>query len=154
MKRCPDCGVEKPLDEFGPDRTRRDGRAGYCRPCKRAQARVDNAKRRDAIRAWERDHSTPCVDCGKLTSGGYRTANAKQPATVRCADCEQARKHAEARERVARWLRMRASGMNNRVIAKAEGVTDQAVADALQRSSVARFPGLEWQPSPHFRVQI
>jgi hypothetical protein len=32
-KRCPDCGNDKPLDEFVTDRRRRDGRGTYCRLC-------------------------------------------------------------------------------------------------------------------------
>ena len=33
MKRCPDCGVLKPLDLFPRNRTRRDGRQAYCKEC-------------------------------------------------------------------------------------------------------------------------
>jgi hypothetical protein len=33
MKRCRDCGLEKPTLEFAPDRRRRDGLTSYCREC-------------------------------------------------------------------------------------------------------------------------
>ena len=34
MKTCTKCGEEKPLDEFGVDRKRRDGKFPQCKPCK------------------------------------------------------------------------------------------------------------------------
>jgi len=33
LKRCPDCGEAKPLDEFPRNRNSRDGRHPYCKPC-------------------------------------------------------------------------------------------------------------------------
>ena len=33
-KKCSRCGLEKPLEEFVRDMTRRDGRRGWCRACK------------------------------------------------------------------------------------------------------------------------
>jgi hypothetical protein len=33
MKRCPDCGEHKPLDEFPRNRNSKDGRHRYCKPC-------------------------------------------------------------------------------------------------------------------------
>lgn len=35
MKRCPKCGVEKSVDEFGKNSGSRDGRTTYCLPCAR-----------------------------------------------------------------------------------------------------------------------
>jgi len=37
MKRCPDCGVIKPLDDFPRNRRMKDGRHSYCRPCHNAR---------------------------------------------------------------------------------------------------------------------
>ena len=34
-KRCPGCHEEKPLDDYGHDRTKWDGRNGRCRECRR-----------------------------------------------------------------------------------------------------------------------
>src|SRR5262245_17505347 len=36
MKKCTACGATKPIEEFGVDRARRDGRASRCRPCRSA----------------------------------------------------------------------------------------------------------------------
>jgi len=33
MKRCPDCGETKPVDEFPRNRSTKDGLAAYCKPC-------------------------------------------------------------------------------------------------------------------------
>lgn len=33
MKRCADCGVEKPLDQFVRNRAKQSGRSSYCKPC-------------------------------------------------------------------------------------------------------------------------
>jgi len=37
MKRCPDCGETKPLDEFPRNKRSRDGRHAYCKPCHNAR---------------------------------------------------------------------------------------------------------------------
>lgn len=33
MKRCSDCGVEKPLEEFVKNRAKKSGVSSYCKPC-------------------------------------------------------------------------------------------------------------------------
>lgn len=45
-KRCPMCKRTLPLSEFPPNKTRKDGRCGYCRPCKRDYDRVYMTARR------------------------------------------------------------------------------------------------------------
>ena len=39
MKRCPDCGVTKPLDDFPRNKRTVDGRHPYCKPCHNARGR-------------------------------------------------------------------------------------------------------------------
>jgi Recombination endonuclease VII len=39
MKRCPDCGKYKPLEEFPRNKRMRDGRHAYCKPCHNARGR-------------------------------------------------------------------------------------------------------------------
>src|SRR6266567_3444859 len=39
MKRCPDCGEYKPLEEFPRNKRMRDGRHAYCKPCHNARGR-------------------------------------------------------------------------------------------------------------------
>jgi len=36
-KRCPDCGLTKPLEEFPRNRNSKDGRHAYCKPCHNAR---------------------------------------------------------------------------------------------------------------------
>ncbi len=39
MKRCPRCGIAKPLEDFGVNRRRTDGRGYACLPCEQARRR-------------------------------------------------------------------------------------------------------------------
>jgi hypothetical protein len=38
-KRCPDCGIEKSLDEFPRNKNYADGRHTYCKPCHNARGK-------------------------------------------------------------------------------------------------------------------
>lgn len=48
MKRCGKCLVEKPLEEFGRNRPRPDGRSVYCKPCA-----IQYFRRRPKVVAFE-----------------------------------------------------------------------------------------------------
>lgn len=39
MKRCPDCCEVKPLEAFSRNKSARDGRAAYCKPCQNARTK-------------------------------------------------------------------------------------------------------------------
>jgi hypothetical protein len=39
MKRCPDCGETKPLEEFPRNKNSKDGRHAYCKPCHNARGK-------------------------------------------------------------------------------------------------------------------
>lgn len=39
-KRCPDCGVSKPLEDFPRHHRNKNGRATYCKPCHNARGRA------------------------------------------------------------------------------------------------------------------
>lgn len=60
VKHCPRCGVTKPLEKFGADRTKRDGRMSHCRDCSNAArmaryyAMLDHEQARG--RQYYRDH--------------------------------------------------------------------------------------------------
>lgn len=56
MKRCTRCRTDKPLSEFGKDKSRRDGLYPYCRACMRAYMALLKAqpKHRDRARAYDR----------------------------------------------------------------------------------------------------
>lgn len=45
-KRCPMCKRTLPLSEFSPNKSRKDGRCGYCRTCKRDCERAYMTARR------------------------------------------------------------------------------------------------------------
>lgn len=80
MKRCPACGMTKPLGAFSLNRHRSDGVQSYCIDCRRvylrahysrhrerylSAARKRNRRRRDAIRRIiEETKDRPCSDCG------------------------------------------------------------------------------------------
>ena len=39
LKRCPDCGLSKPLEDFPRNKNYRDGRHPYCKPCHNARGK-------------------------------------------------------------------------------------------------------------------
>jgi hypothetical protein len=43
-KRCSKCGEVKPVEEFNKDKSKKDGRQGYCRACQRASKRTPKYK--------------------------------------------------------------------------------------------------------------
>lgn len=69
MKQCPDCQVEKPVTEFGLNKSRPDGLQHYCRPCYAARSKSSyEARRRAAGKRVRADVVVPegmkyCNDC-------------------------------------------------------------------------------------------
>ena len=80
-KRCPKCDTEKPVEEFGTSKARKDGLQPYCKECRntylkewykenaelhKARARSSNKKNISAMREKIKDYleKHPCVDCG------------------------------------------------------------------------------------------
>lgn len=53
-KRCPGCGIIKPLTEFGKNRGTRDGRTSRCRACLREIERVYRQNHLDAVHKLNR----------------------------------------------------------------------------------------------------
>ena len=43
-RRCPDCGLVKPLDEFPRSRNAKEGRGAYCRPCHNARGKASKER--------------------------------------------------------------------------------------------------------------
>lgn len=57
MKTCAKCGRRRAASQFAIDRSRRDGRTSYCKPCRSVWAREYRRRAPDAIRAtdlWRR----------------------------------------------------------------------------------------------------
>lgn len=54
LKRCTQCGCEKPLDDFHKDSSSKDGLSIYCRPCKREIRIAYRLRNPDHHRALER----------------------------------------------------------------------------------------------------
>src|SRR5437016_1885735 len=81
MKRCPDCGELKPLEEFPRNKNLKDGRHTYCKPCHNARGKETyerlyggtrhyHLKRRYGIGADEfdelvRQQDGVCAICGR-----------------------------------------------------------------------------------------
>ena len=55
MKTCWTCKQTKELAEFGPNKSKPDGLASECRPCKRKQNREYVAKNREAAKVRARE---------------------------------------------------------------------------------------------------
>ena len=57
MKRCPDCGIDKPQDAFGLNRSRPDGLSFYCLECFRRRSNAWYRQSRERLGKRVRDHS-------------------------------------------------------------------------------------------------
>lgn len=80
MKRCPACGLVKPLTQFHRNRLRPDGVQSICKVCRaemdheRYEAKVGRSverqpqRSRSGLRAWltSLKIDQPCADCGKV----------------------------------------------------------------------------------------
>ena len=60
MKTCSKCGVDKDLEEFGKDRSKKDGKRADCLKCAAAQSRAwrakNIAKARESKTLWEKSN--------------------------------------------------------------------------------------------------
>lgn len=56
MKTCYVCGEAKPLDEFGNNRAKKDGKTEECKPCKREQTRAWKQRNKDKVREYQREY--------------------------------------------------------------------------------------------------
>lgn len=61
MKRCPKCGLDKEVDKFSPDKSRKDGKAGHCRDCNNTAKNIWVVKnleyKREQDRKWHQDNN-------------------------------------------------------------------------------------------------
>ena len=100
MKRCPDCGQTKDLEEFPPAKKRSDGRASYCKTCMRARSKASYRKRAAALGRTVREYEAAppegllrCRDCGeaKPLEDFPRNKNYKSGRHPYCKPCHNAR---------------------------------------------------------------
>jgi Recombination endonuclease VII len=54
MKRCPECGEEKPVGEFPRNRNTSDGLAFYCKPCHNQKGRESRIRNNGSTSAYHR----------------------------------------------------------------------------------------------------
>ncbi len=52
VKWCPDCGQEKPVSDFGRNKSSRDGFTGYCRPCHNRRVRDSRMRTHGGSRSY------------------------------------------------------------------------------------------------------
>jgi 5-methylcytosine-specific restriction endonuclease McrA len=79
-KTCTKCGETKPLDQFGRDKTKRDGRDSACRPCETARKRAYIAADRAAHRARCKDWAARNPAAALRLSREWRDRNAEKEA--------------------------------------------------------------------------
>ncbi len=96
LKLCPTCKTAKSRDEFGPNRSKRDGLASLCRYCanaatKRYQAR-NKTITKERSRLWNRQHKEVGQDSRLRREYGISLATYKalvQQQNNQCAICKQ-----------------------------------------------------------------
>lgn len=110
MKRCSACNHEKPLDEFGRDRSAGDGLQHRCKECARAASAAYREGHLEQVRATARGYAAGkrAADpaAAKAADAAYYQAHKEEKrAWQRAYDAEHKRKHgltrAEFAERVA-----------------------------------------------------
>lgn len=95
-KRCTKCGETKPLDGFGKDRTRADGRFPWCRKCRRVPGAAERQADAAALAARGERRCATCKTARPLSAYGVRSASADGVHhTCRECVCGQVRRYAQ-----------------------------------------------------------
>lgn len=126
MKRCNKCGIEKPLDDFYRDRSRKDGRHPWCKPCIAAKRAAWYERNRETNLAYQAEWREKNKD---KKAAGDRAWVAANPQRKREADrlwrlanrahidTLIATYRTENPERVTEWRRRRRARKHNAFIA-------------------------------------
>jgi len=85
MKKCCICKIDKPLDEFSKDRTRKDGFQSQCKPCIKAYREANKEKLSEHLRNRRKNDPLFKLKCNlrnrtriAFKSGGYRKTSKTQ----------------------------------------------------------------------------
>lgn len=82
MKLCPKCNTKKPLDEFGKNKSRKDGHQGHCKECLKA---VFN-QNKDKYNKARRDKARKDPRASMLTRAKQRAIKEGYPCTIEVED--------------------------------------------------------------------
>jgi hypothetical protein len=74
FRRCCACNVEKPLDEFIANRTKKLGRSYTCKTCYSIRQKEYRAANRESVRLWRRAEYDRLKEAAFRTYGGYQCA--------------------------------------------------------------------------------
>ncbi|WP_436204976.1 DUF5710 domain-containing protein [Caballeronia sp. LjRoot31] len=77
-KQCARCLCEKPVADFGLDRTMKDGRRSLCKPCRLESCREWRRANPDIFRASKAKYRRAHADAEKARKTAYRLARRKQ----------------------------------------------------------------------------
>lgn len=111
-KRCTKCGEEKPLSEFYRNKTKKDGRNSFCKPCANAYDVVYKENKKDYFKEYRlnykkenhlklQEYNANRYICKKQDIAKYREDNAEK---IRLVSRTYRQKNADAiRERLSNW---------------------------------------------------
>jgi hypothetical protein len=132
-KRCPDCGLVKPIDQFGRNRRMADGLARYCKACFRHRSKTSYRKRmaeqgkQVRERPFVPDGSKYCPQCAEIkpiSAFGRNRANSSGLADY-CKPCHN---------RVMAEIKARIQGSErNYLLKRRYGLTEDEVASLRDR---------------------
>lgn len=91
LKRCPDCGVTKPVEQFSKATIPKDGRCTYCKACMLRRARIWAEKKKAEYGAKTFDDTALkfCRKCGQTKPAKmfHRSATSSDGRMSNCAAC-------------------------------------------------------------------
>jgi len=74
-KVCPACKTEKLLSEFRSNKSTKDGRDGYCKPCRNQKSKVSRQGQVDKIQEWQKNYRIQNAEKLKARGKSYTHSN-------------------------------------------------------------------------------
>lgn len=147
-KACRDCCLEKPLDHFSNDKSKKDGKVSYCKPCAASRKSLYYSRNKVRLREYSRNyHHENCTSYeSRLKKSEYHKA--------RVIDLAKRRKYHSDRYRndpaYAMGVRMRS--MLQRLLKKSVGRKSgssisnlgYSVEKLMERIEYQFKPGMSW----------